>query len=112
MKIALIGPGIIPIPPNGYGAVEKHIYNLAQQLIKRGHQVDILNELHGEYGWAVRVEKPIREGHYDVVHAHTSFMGGFLGRVARIPNLVYTSHSPLWFISNLGPREKWGMLWE
>ena len=24
MKIALVGPGIMPIPPTGWGAVEKH----------------------------------------------------------------------------------------
>ena len=29
MKIALIGPGIMPIPPDGWGAVESLIWDYA-----------------------------------------------------------------------------------
>ena len=112
MKVALVGPGIIPIPPNGYGAVEKHIANLAEYLRKRGHGVTILNKLLGEYAWGIRVGQLLRDADYDVVHSHTSFMGGYLSSFAPVQNAVYTSHSPLWFLPELGPRERWGMMWE
>lgn len=43
MKIAIIGPGIMPIPPHGWGAVESLIWDYAQELKKRGHEIIILN---------------------------------------------------------------------
>jgi glycosyltransferase involved in cell wall biosynthesis len=43
MKISIIGPGIIPIPPKGWGAVEILIYDYATELNKRGHIVQIVN---------------------------------------------------------------------
>ena len=58
MKIAQINPGLLPIPPNGWGAVEKIIWEYALVLREMGHEVDIkyLNE--------------IKSGEYDVVHVH------------------------------------------
>ena len=32
MKIAFIGPGILPIPPNGWGAVELLVWEYAKEL--------------------------------------------------------------------------------
>ena len=43
MKIALIGPGIMPIPPTGWGAVEILIWDQKQSLEKLGHEVLIIN---------------------------------------------------------------------
>ena len=43
MKIALIGPGIMPIPPEGWGGVEHLIWNFAKQLEKVGDEVVIVN---------------------------------------------------------------------
>ena len=47
MKIAQINPGLLPIPPNGWGAVEKIIWEYTLVLREMGHQVDIkyLNEI-------------------------------------------------------------------
>lgn len=58
MKIAQIHLGLLPIPPNGWGAVEKIIWNYTIELRKMGHHVDIpyINEVHG--------------GQYDIVHVH------------------------------------------
>lgn len=42
MKIALIGPGIMPIPPNGWGAVETLIWEYYIEL-KKSHDVTIIN---------------------------------------------------------------------
>ena len=37
MKIALIGPGIMPIPPDGWGAVESLIWDYALELTDLEH---------------------------------------------------------------------------
>lgn len=43
MKITLIGPGIMPIPPTGWGAVEILIWDTKTALEKLGHEVQIVN---------------------------------------------------------------------
>lgn len=58
MKIAQINPGLIPIPPNSWGAVEKIIWYYKLDGEKKGHQVD------------VRYINEINNGDYDIVHAH------------------------------------------
>jgi len=43
MKITLIGPGIMPIPPTGWGAVEILIWDTKNALESLGHEVQIIN---------------------------------------------------------------------
>jgi|TARA_B100000035_G_scaffold314935_1_gene333046 glycosyltransferase involved in cell wall biosynthesis len=43
MRICIIGPGIMPIPPTGWGAVESLVWDLHNALIKLGHEVKIIN---------------------------------------------------------------------
>ena len=43
MKIALIGPGIMKIPPDKWGAVEMMIWDYAIILKDLGHRVQIIN---------------------------------------------------------------------
>ena len=43
MKICLVGPGIMPIPPTGWGAVEILIWDTKNALEKLGHEVQIVN---------------------------------------------------------------------
>tara|TARA_R100001594_G_scaffold2905_1_gene11219 strand:+ start:622 stop:1575 length:954 start_codon:yes stop_codon:yes gene_type:complete len=43
MKVSIIGPGIMPIPPTGWGAVEILIWDQKLSLEKLGHEVDIVN---------------------------------------------------------------------
>jgi hypothetical protein len=60
MKIINITPGLIPIPPNGWGAVEKIIWDYHQQLVKLGIRSDI---------------KYVNEVQYDdscIVHVHVA----------------------------------------
>ena len=42
MKISIIGPGIMPIPPIGWGAVESLIWDMRNALTVLGHEVDIV----------------------------------------------------------------------
>lgn len=47
MKIINVNPGILPIPPNGWGAVEKIIWEYHQNFIKLGHEscIEYLNDV-------------------------------------------------------------------
>jgi glycosyltransferase involved in cell wall biosynthesis len=108
MKVLIVGSGVIEIPPKGYGAVEKHIWNLSQSLKKLNHDVTILNELFGygifnRYQFANWVKKQIKNLDYDVIHAHTTSIGSFF-RLFGI-HFIYTSHSRHW-VSPKTAREK------
>lgn len=65
MKIALIGPGIMPIPPQNWGAVESLIWDQYEYLSKKNHQVDIINtnDLRA-------VAEHVNKTDYDFVHLH------------------------------------------
>lgn len=58
MRIAQVNLGLLPIPPNSWGAVEKIIWQYKLELEKLGHIVDIayVNE--------------IEKNTYDIVHVH------------------------------------------
>ena len=43
MKISIIGPGIMNIPPKGWGAVETLIWDMRNALISLGYEVDVIN---------------------------------------------------------------------
>lgn len=43
MKIVIVGPGIMPIPPKGWGAVEILIWDYKETLESLGHEVIIVN---------------------------------------------------------------------
>jgi hypothetical protein len=43
MKISIIGPGIMPIPPTGWGAVEILIWDSKNALESLGHEIQIVN---------------------------------------------------------------------
>jgi glycosyltransferase involved in cell wall biosynthesis len=43
MRISIIGPGYMSIPPSGWGAVESLIWDYYNQLTNLGHIVDIVN---------------------------------------------------------------------
>jgi glycosyltransferase involved in cell wall biosynthesis len=63
LHFVLVGPGIMPIPPPGWGAVEILIWDYAKELESQGHTVTILNDKNlGNVVEAIRKIKP------DVVH--------------------------------------------
>ena len=81
MKIIQLVSSVYPID---IGGVEMHVYNLSQELVKKGHQVEILTK-RGRYTTNVNGELVLIEGmsiakilkylfktkNYDVVHIHT-----------------------------------------
>ena len=87
MRIALIGPGIMPIPPKGWGAVEILIWDYYQELTRQGHAVSIIN---------TPDRKEIIElvnGKYDFVHLHYDVFWDILDSI-QCPKIAITSHYP------------------
>ena len=62
-KIAIVGPGIMPIPPDGWGAVEILIWRYTCSLRKLGHEVTIYNNR--DLGAVIN---HINENEYDFIH--------------------------------------------
>ena len=65
MRISIIGPGIMPIPPKGWGAVETLIWDMRNALIILGHEVDIIN-----VGDPREIIRRVNEYKPDFVHIH------------------------------------------
>ena len=63
MKISIIGPGLMPIPPKGWGAVESLIWDMANALKELGHDIQIINTTDGN-----QVLKAIEDHQPDFVH--------------------------------------------
>lgn len=64
MKIAIIGPGFMPIPPKGWGAVESLIWDYYLTLTDMGHDVTIINDNNPS-----NIISQANQG-FDVVHIH------------------------------------------
>ena len=63
MKISIIGPGLMPIPPKGWGAVESLIWDMANALKDLGQEVQIINTTDGN-----KVLNAINQFNPDFVH--------------------------------------------
>ena len=110
MDVLLIGSGVLPIPPPGWGAVEKAIDGLARGLRESGIHVEVLNRTYSqhprdEYRFALEVPDLLRERSYDVAHASTPVVGNAL--LLRGFSYVYTSHSRHWWGAR-SPTERLG----
>lgn len=87
-RILLVGPALMPIPTDGWGAVESVIWQQKQALEHHGIEVKILNEK-GLLP-ALRA-KPWK---YDIVHLHYDDFAGFWNKLSYIFRftLITTSH--------------------
>ena len=99
VRVVLIGTGRRPIPPEGYGGIERTVAELATALRGRGADVEILNQvIPGKYtrGWRFERHLPrlLKREAYDVLHAHTGRAAWVLGWW-RLP-YIYTTHTPSW----------------
>lgn len=86
MKIALIGPGCIPIPPKAYGAVEIIIWDMKCELEQLGHEVLIINTPHQ---W--EIIKLCNEYQPDFVHIHLDVFYPVIHDL-NCKNIAITSH--------------------
>lgn len=88
MKIALIGPGIMPIPPIGWGAVEILIWDYHNELTRLGHQVTIINTKDRD-----EIVRQCNGAAFDFVHLHYDVYYDVLDKLT-CANIAITSHYP------------------
>jgi len=117
LKIGLLAPCWLTVPPEGYGGIEAMVAKLADGLVDRGHDVtlfasggsDTKAELDSAYeeppGMAQAVEKPYLEfahvlhaydqaDRFDVLHDHTFPIGPSIGSRVDQTAVVHTVHGP------------------
>jgi hypothetical protein len=102
MRIALVGPGIMPIPPPGWGAVEMLMWDFRNELLLVGHDVTIVNKMRdaGEAdqrnvhsAYCQELIKEINDGKYDFVHLHYDTLACIL-EFLTAPKVAVTSAYP------------------
>ena len=121
LRVAMIAPPWIAVPPAGYGGIEAVVSLLCEELVARGHDVmllappgsrsaaDVRSPLESEHpdriGWALyeanhvgvaydAVEQAARNGRsFDVVHDHSGFTAVAMAARSPVP-VVHTLHAP------------------
>jgi glycosyltransferase involved in cell wall biosynthesis len=109
VRIVLIGGGVQPIPPTGYGGTERFIADLQLALRAAGHEAVVVNQVRGrrqrdEYPFAWALPRLLRAESYDVLHANSPVVGNRLA-LSGLP-FAYTTHSRHWYV-----RERWTHRW-
>jgi glycosyltransferase involved in cell wall biosynthesis len=109
VRILLIGGGVQPIPPTGYGAIERILADFQAALIAAGQEAEVVNRvrhrrMRDEYPFAWELPRLLRGRNYDVLHANTPVVANRLA-LGGYP-YVYTSHSRHWFY-----RDQWTHHW-
>ena len=79
MRIALLAPVALPVPPQGYGGTELVISLLAEGLVRRGHEVTLFASGDSRTSAALRYRYP----------RHLEAIGAALGR-----QLTFVETSP------------------
>jgi glycosyltransferase involved in cell wall biosynthesis len=115
MRIGLVAPVWFPVPPKGYGGVERVVSLLADGLTDAGHDVVLFasgesrtkaeldavfpeapTEWIGQTYWEIQhaLRSIARSGELDVLNDHTGMLGLVLGGLVDVP-FVHTVHGPL-----------------
>ena len=92
MKIALVGPGIIEIPPKGGGAVESLIWDYATELGELGHEGSIINTPDRD-----QIIRELTAEPFDYIHVHYDVFYDMMDLIhEKCPNakLAISSHYP------------------
>src|SRR5947209_2631963 len=115
LRVALVAPPWLPVPPAGYGGTERVIALLADGLVQRGHDVTLFAAAGSRT--AARLVSPLIEppaiiggapdddafhtphaylaaDNFDVIHDHTSLGPAFAGLLRDGPPVVHTLHGP------------------
>ena len=104
LKIALVGPGIMPIPPTGWGAVEQLIWDYSLFLKKKGHHVDIINTPSRQ-----EIIVRVNSGNYDIVHVHYDAFWNILHELQG-GKICVSSHYPYIERPEKWPRDGYGIV--
>jgi hypothetical protein len=91
MNIAFIGPGIMPIPPDGWGAVEMLIWDYATILGDLGHTGVIINTPDRE-----EILDELSQNSFDIVHLHYDVFHDIIPQILKVTKgkLIVSSHYP------------------
>lgn len=91
MNIAFIGPGIMPIPPDGWGAVEMLIWDYATILGELGHTGVIINTPDRE-----EILEELSQNSFDIVHLHYDVFHDIIPQILKVTSgkLIVSSHYP------------------
>ena len=109
MKICLVGPGIMHIPPSGWGAVERAIWYRSCALSELGHDGDILNIPDMN-----EIASECLNGNYDVIHFHYDQhypVVDYLYDKIKCPILL-SSHYPYIEQVNMHPRDGYDKIFD
>lgn len=92
MNISLVGPGIMPIPPDGWGAVESLIWDYSLELDELGHTGTIINTPNFD-----EIIQYLNQDSFDFVHVHYDVFYPLLDIISdhtKIPKIALSSHYP------------------
>jgi glycosyltransferase involved in cell wall biosynthesis len=92
MKICLVGPGIMPIPPNGWGAVESIIWDCATELGELDYDGVILNTPNED-----DILSTIEDEKFDFIHIHYDVFCNLIPDIKRVSPksiIALSSHYP------------------
>lgn len=120
MKIAMVAPIVERIPPKKYGGTERVIYNLTEELVKRGHQVTLfasgdtktsaklvsvtpkslremgIKDLYGTNTWGmlnISVAYEMQD-YFDIIHDHHYEISATVANLSETP-VVLTMHGAI-----------------
>jgi hypothetical protein len=88
MKIAIIGPGMMDIPPKGWGAIEGSIQEYRAELTRLGHTVFVVNDPH-----RANIISMVNNWEPDFVHCQYDDYIDVLDQID-CPRRAITSHFP------------------
>lgn len=115
MRIAVVAPPYLPVPPIGYGGTEKIVSLLTEGLVENGHDVTLFAS--GDSKTAAKLfsifpqalgnsgfqkgsallpllqyrECMLRQDEFDIIHNHTQYLGLFMFEFAK-PKVLHTWH--------------------
>jgi glycosyltransferase involved in cell wall biosynthesis len=100
VRILLVGGGVQPIPPTGYGGTERFVADLQGALQAAGHEARVVNQVRhrrqrDEYPFAWQLPRLLRNERYDVIHANSPVVANRLA-FGGFP-FAYTTHSRHWY---------------
>jgi len=107
MNIAFIGPGIMPIPPVGWGAVEMLIWDYATVLGELGHTGVIINTPD-----RYQIIEELKQKKFDIVHLHYDVFHDIIPEILDTISgkLIVSSHYPYINCPDMWVRDNYGSI--